>query len=455
MKKILFKNPIIATDTQLIEGDLLVEGEKIAGFGGNFFATDATVIDASGKYLLPGGVDPHTHFDLDVGFDRSSDDFYTGGIAAACGGTTTVIDHMAFGPDRCRLTHQIDVYRKLAKRCVIDYGFHGTLQHVDDAVLADMEKLPGEGITSLKFYTTYSHLLLDEDILLVMSRAKELGLTLCVHCENDAIVRMLTDQYLRQGHTQARYHPLARPPQAEAEAVFRCLSLAQAAAEPKLYIVHLSSAKGLCAARAAGSAKKDTVFLETCPQYLFLHEELYDKDEEGLKYIAAPPLRSKEDSRLLWQALANKDIDTIGTDHCPFAFSTQKQRGKNNFSLTPNGMPGVELRLPLLFSEGFMAGRLSLPDVVRLCCTKPAQIFGLTPQKGTIRPGADADLVLFDPTIHWVVHQKDLHENVDYTPYEGMHLQGRPILTLSRGETIVSSGRFRGERGRGQYLKRH
>lgn len=455
MQKLLFQNAQIATDTDLFRGDVLVEAGKIAAVAPHLEAGDARVIDAAGKYLLPGAVDAHTHFDLDVGFDRASDDFYTGGVAAAFGGTTTVIDHMADGPDGCELLHQVEVYHKLAERSVIDYGLHGVLQHVNEQVLADMALLPGVGITSLKYYLTYDTNLKDDEVFRVMQRAKELGIVLCVHCENHAIVTALRKQYAESGRTQPRFHPASRPPEAEAEAVFRSLALARAAGETKIYIVHLSTALGLHAAQLARQDGQQNIFLETCPQYLFLHDELNDDDREGLKYILSPPLRKEKDSTALWQALAGGDIDTVATDHCPFHFATQKQRGKDNFTLCPNGMPGVELRLPLLFSAGFMGGKLSLQQVVKTCCTRPAEIFGIAPQKGSIVPGADADLVLFDPDIKWTVHKELLHENVDYTPYEGIELQGRPVMTVSRGEIIVENGQFLGQRGRGRYLHRH
>ncbi len=454
MSKILFKQAQIATSQEVFCADLLIEDEKIAAIGSNLSADGAQVIDASGKYLLPGAIDVHTHFDLDVGFTRASDDFYTGSVAAACGGTTTIIDHMADGPEDCSLLHQVDVYHDLAKGSVIDYGFHGVLQHVNEQVLQDMALLKDAGINSLKFYLTYATCLSDADMFALMQRAQELGIVLCVHCENNAALSALREQFVQEGKTQAKYHPLSRPAELEAEAVFRSLCLAKTAGEPVMYIVHLSSAIGLEAARLARKCGQKNILLESCPQYLFLQDRFNDDDKEGLKYILSPPLRKKEDNEALWQALRSGEIDTLGTDHCPFFFETQKQLGKDDFTLCPNGMPGVELRFPLLFSGGFMQNRLTLPEVVRVCCTRPAEIFGIAPKKGDICIGADADLVLFDPTINWVVHHEDLHENVDYTPYEGIAMQGRPILTLSRGEIVVDNGRFMGKRERGRYLHR-
>lgn len=458
MQKLLIKNAQVATSKEVFNGAVLAENGAIAEIYREGDAlpgvSAAETIDAGGQYLLPGGVDPHTHFDLDVGFTRASDTFYTGTVAAACGGTTTVIDHMAFGPKGCALTHQPAVYHKLAQDSVLDYGFHGTIQHVDSGVLNDMATLKEEGITSLKLYMTYDDKICDNDIISIMRKAKELNLVICAHCENDAIVTRLRKEYTENGKTQAKYHPLSRPGEAEAEAVFRLLMLTQAAGGANVYIVHLSSALGLAAAQLARKNGQSNIFLETCPQYLFLSDSLYQDPAEGLKYVMSPPLRGQNDINALWHALEHGEIDTIGTDHCPFFFETQKQRGAQNFTLCPNGAPGVELRMPLLFSEGFLTGKLTLPQVVNACCTRPAQIFGIAQQKGDIIKGADADLVLINPHSEWVVTKTDLHENVDYTPYEGMKLKCRVTQTISRGETIYKNGEFTGHKGRGQYLKR-
>ncbi|MDL2325052.1 dihydropyrimidinase [Ruminococcaceae bacterium OttesenSCG-928-A16] len=456
MKKLLIQNATVATSTGVFNGDVLVEGETIAAVGQNLPAKGATVINATGEVLLPGGVDAHTHFDLDVGFTRASDDFYTGSVAAAHGGTTTIIDHMAFGPAGCRLTHQVGVYHQLAKDCVIDYALHGVIQHVDEQVLEDMALLRDEeGITSHKVYLTYADMLNDAEVLAVLQRAKQLGVTVCAHCENDAIVNSLRAQFVASGKTAAKYHPLSRPAEAEAEAIFRFLSLAKAAGEAKVYVVHLSTALGLQAIALQRAAGQQNIFAETCPQYLLLNDALYDDPAEGLKYLMSPPLRKTADEAMLWAGLQTGEIDTIGTDHCPFLLHPQKQRGKDDFTQAPNGAPGVELRMPLLFSEGYKKGRLTLPEVVRTCCTRPAEIFGIAPQKGDIQVGADADLVLFNPDEEWTVTHADLHENVDYTPYEGMQLCGKPVLTIARGQVIVKNGKFTGAAGRGKYLHRH
>ncbi len=456
MSKKLFQNATVVTSREVFEGAVLVEGERIALVareGEPLPENDVQVIDLTGKMLLPGGIDAHTHFDLDVGAMRASDDFYTGSVAAACGGTTTVIDHIANGPAGCALTHMPDVYLNLAKPAVIDYGLHGVISRVDATVLEDMEKLVQRGISSVKIYLTYAQKVEDPAILPVLARAKELGMVVCVHCENDATVTALRSRFVAEGHLQARYHPRSRPAEAEAEAVFRMMMLAKLAGEAKLCIVHLSSGLGLAAARTAREAGQRNVYLETCPQYLFLDDSNYLDDKEGLKFILSPPLRTKQDIAQLWAGVRCGDFDTLATDHCPFFFATQKQRGASDFTQCPNGAPGVELRMPLLFSKA-VQGVISLPAMVRLCCARPAEIFGLAHKKGDIAPGLDADFAVFDPAARWTATQSALHENVDYTPYEGMELQGTPVMTVSRGDIIVENGQFIAKKGRGQYLHR-
>ncbi|MFV0352057.1 MAG: dihydropyrimidinase, partial [Oscillospiraceae bacterium] len=336
-----------------------------------------------------------------------------------------------------------------------DYGFHGVIQHVNEEVLADMQLLrDSEGIASFKIYLTYDDMLPDGDVFKVLERAQELGLVVCAHCENDGVVNTLRKRFVDEGKTTPFYHPLSRPAECEEEAIFRFLTIAELAKEAKVYVVHLTTQLGLDAIRYKRAAGQKNIFAETCPQYLTLDDHLYTNENEALKYLMSPPLRKQDDIQALWDGLAKNDIDTIGTDHCPFFFATQKQRGANNFTMAPNGAPGIELRMPLIFSEGFVKGRLSLPQVVRQCSTRPAEIFGFAHQKGDIAPGLDADLVLFDPTVEWTVHKENLHENVDYTPYEGIKITGAPVATISRGEVIVENGILNAEKGRGKYIFR-
>lgn len=449
----LIKNAKIVTGPDIVAGDLLIEGESIARIDRNIPAGNAAIIDAEGKYLLPGGVDVHTHFDLDLGAVRATDDFRTGTAAAACGGTTTIVDHLAFGPPGCRLGHQIEVYRQLARDSAIDYSFHGVIQHVDDQVLADMEALIDQGIASYKVYLTYGGKLGDADILRVLARAGELGVVVCAHCENDAMIAFRTGRLLTHGVKGPEGHPRSRPDYCEAEAVYRMLALARAAGDAPLYVVHLSSALGLEAVRDARRRGQRRVYAETCPQYLLLDDSRY-AGAEGLKYIMSPPLRTPTDNQMLWEGMRRGDIDAVATDHCPFNFAVEKQLGRDDFSRCPGGAPGVETRMMLMLSEGFMKGRLSLPEVARLCCTRPAEVFGLYPKKGALLPGSDADMLMFDPDVEWTLTHPRLHERVDYTPYEGTLLKGAPMLTIARGEVVAKNGVFTGQPGRGRFLPR-
>jgi dihydropyrimidinase len=437
--------------------DISVRGGRIDALGQGLAEAcpDEEVIDASGMLVLPGGVDAHTHMDLLVGTLRATDSFLTGTIAAACGGTTTIIDHMAFGPAGCTLQHQVDVYHALADgKAVVDYGFHGVVAHVDDHILAQMGRLADEGVTSLKFYMTYGNRLEDEAIICLLARSAELGLLPCVHCEDHAMLTWLRGRFRALGMRSAPYHALSRPASCEAEAVFRVLTLAHAVGGAPIYLVHMSSAAAL---EAVGGLlfDADNAILETCPQYLVLDEVRYGlPGNEGLKYVMSPPLRTGADQEALWAALGDGRIDVIGSDHCPFDFKTDKMLGASDFALCPNGIPGVELRLPLLYSEGVVKRGMSPSRMVELCSTLPAKRFGIFPQKGTIAVGSDADLVLFDPERKVRVTHALLHERVDYTPYEGFELTGRPVMTISRGEVIVREGEFVGAEGRGRYLKR-
>jgi dihydropyrimidinase len=411
----------------------------------------STAIDAGGLLLLPGGVDPHTHFDLDIGFTKASDNFATGSVAALCGGTTTVIDHMAFGPDGCHLLHQYSKYQDLAKDCSCDYGLHGVLQHLGGTVIDDFSLLKDKGVSSLKLYMTYAFKL-DHDIALkALQRAKELDMTVCVHCEDDSLLQETRRRFVSEGKTNPSFHGKSRPPEAEAIAVRRILDLARKAGDARIYVVHLSTALGLEEIRKARKAGQENIFAETCPQYLLLDESAYDRPD-ALKYVMSPPIRSKSDAEALWDGLAKGDIDTIGTDHCPFFYETQKQRGASDFALAPNGAPGVELRMPLMLSEGFLKRKISLSRVIELCCSNPARIFGLS-QKGSLNDFQDADFALYS-TEDTAVTAESLHENVDYTPYEGMILKASPKLTVLRGELMAANGKFLGSKGTGSYIFR-
>ena len=460
----LIRGGTIVTQERLFKGDILIEDGRIsriteAGAPSGEISGDEPgleVICAEGRYVLPGAVDIHTHMDLDVGIARVIDDFYTGTVAAACGGTTTIVDHMAFGPAGCSPWHQVKEYHRLADgKAVVDYSFHGVLQHVNDDVLEEMAQIARqEGITSFKVYMTYDYRIDDLDLMKILERAREEKILIACHCENHGMVTYFREKFGEEGKTQAKWHPVSRPDEAEAEAAARFLALARAAGEAPVYIVHLSTRKGLEEVRRARAAGQKHFGAETCPQYLLLDEKFYDDPQEGLKAIMAPPLRRQEDREALWEGLARGELDTVATDHCPFTFAKQKQQGAQDFRKCPSGAPGVEERLILLYSEGVVKGRITLPQLVRYACTEPAKVAGLYPQKGAVAEGADADLVILDPEKEWVMTTGKLHGNADYTCYEGMKIRGAVEQVLLRGKTIAKDGVFTGQRGDGRFLHR-
>lgn len=456
----LIKNGMIATDEVVFRGDILIDGEKIAEVGENLACEGAEIIDASGMYVMPGAVDPHTHMDLDVGFARAIDDFYDGTVAAVCGGTTTIVDHMAFGPRDCSLWHQVEEYHRLADgNAVCDYGFHGVIQHpFTDERLAELAEIKEkEGISSFKFYMTYDYLLEDDEIFRLMRAAKEAGIVITVHCENHGVIQQLRKEFVEAGKTEAKYHPLSRPARCEAEAVDRMVHIAAMAGNAPLYIVHLTSAEGLHEVQKARAEKQPRLGVETCTQYLLLTDSLYDDPDEGLKAIMSPPLRKDRDREELWQALKDGELDVVATDHCPFHFRkgrAEKQYGRDNFTKCPNGAPGVQERLMLMFSEGFMAGRLTLPEVVKYCSSNPCRMFGLYPEKGSLEPGTDADLVLIDPSGTTEINEGYIRGASDYSCYDGMKLKGRIKSVYMRGGEVSRDGEFLGKRGDGRYLRR-
>lgn len=453
----LIKNGMVVTESETFLADILIEEGKIREIGTDLEKERAEIIDAAGRYVLPGAVDVHTHMDLQAGAYRAVDDFYDGTVAAACGGTTTIVDHMAFGPKDCSLWHQVEEYHRLADgKAVVDYGFHGVIQHVNESVLEEMGEISRkEGITSFKIYMTYDFMLKDQDILKVLRQAKEDGLVIAVHCENDGVINQLRAEYKEKGCTAPKYHPLSRPSRCEAEAVNRMIHLAAMAGDAPLYIVHLSSKDGLLEVEKARREKRPHVAAETCTQYLTMTDEKYEDEQEGLKVIMSPPLRHQEDCEALWNALRDNELDVVATDHCPFNFKIEKQAGAHDFTSCPNGAPGVEERLRIMFSEGVAKGRITVNQLVKYLCTNPSRMYGLYPQKGTLMPGSDADLVLMDPNKQRTLTHEDMHSAVDYTCYEGMELTGDIDLVMLRGKVIVKDNQFLGQKGDGQYLKRH
>lgn len=452
--KTVIRRGIIVSPSEVYEADILIEGEKIVSIGKDLEAVNAREIDACGKYVIPGGVDVHTHMDLQAGACRAVDDFYDGTVAAACGGTTTIVDHMAFGPAGCPLHYQKDEYHRLADdKAVIDYGFHGTAQHVNDEILQELESMVQDGVPSVKVYLTYDFRLDDADALKIMKKMKELGGVTAFHCENHAVVEDYRRMYRECGMTSPIYNAKSRPNLVEAEAVARILNLARLAGDAPVYIVHLSCKESLEAVADARRKGQKHIYVETCPQYLTLTEERY-LDEDGLKYIMSPPLRTQADCDRLWEGLASGEIQVVATDHCPFNYGVEKQLGKDDFTKCPNGAPGVEERVILLFSEGVMKNRISINRFVEMVCTNPAKIYGMYPQKGILQPGSDGDLVIIDPIAEDVITIDRMHGAADYTSYEGMKVQGRIDLVMQRGNILAEGNVFKGKKGAGRFLHR-
>src|SRR6266496_127203 len=452
---LLIKHGTIVTATDQYAGDVFVDGEKISTIGTSLTMPADRTIDATGKYLFPGGIDVHTHLDMPFGGSTSSDDFETGTIAAAHGGTTTVID-FAIQYHGQTLHHALETWSQKAEgRAAIDYGFHMIVTELTDQVEQEMDDLVREGVTSFKLFMAYPGVFMldDASIFKALLRTGRNGGTICMHAENGGVIDVLVKKALAEGKTAPKYHALTRPARAEAEATHRAIALAEMADVP-IYIVHLSAAEALDMVTEARD-RGLPAHAETCPQYLFLSYENYEEPGfAGAKYVMSPPLRAKETQDRLWRGLAFNDLQAISTDHCPFCMKEQKELGTDDFSKIPNGAPGVETRMSLVYDGGVRPGRISLNRFVELTSTSPAKIFGLFPRKGTIAPGSDADIVVFDPNRTITLSAKTLHMNVDYNPYEGRQVTGATDTVLSRGRVVIEDGKFVGRAGAGSFLKR-
>jgi dihydropyrimidinase len=452
---ILIQHGTIVTASDQYTGDVLIEGEKITTIGTSLNVQADRVIDATGKYLFPGGIDVHTHLDMPFGGTTSADDFATGTRAAAFGGTTTIVD-FAIQYRGQTLHHAWETWLKKAEgKAAIDYGFHMIVTDLNDQVEQEMDALVRQGVTSFKLFMAYPGVFMldDASIFKALLRTGKNGGTICMHAENGGVIDVLVQRALAEGRTAPKYHALTRPARAEAEATHRAIALAEMADVP-IYIVHLSAAEALemvTEARDRGLP----AFAETCPQYLFLSYDHYEEPGfAGAKYVMSPPLRARETQQQLWRGLAFNDLQVISTDHCPFCMKEQKELGTNDFSKIPNGAPGIETRMSLVYDGGVREGRISLNRFVELTSTSPAKIFGLFPRKGTIAPGSDADIVIFDPEKRVTLGVKTLHMNVDYNPYEGREVTGVTDTVLSRGRIVIDAGVFTGKAGAGSFLKR-
>ncbi len=463
MSKTLIKDGTVITAIDQMPADVLIEDGKVVALRGREHTVEADeIIDASGKYVMPGGIDVHTHMELPFGGTFAADTFETGTRAAAWGGTTTIIDFAVQTVGQSAMEGWEAWMEKARGNCAIDYGFHMITGDINDQTLKEMEQLVREGVTSFKMFMAYPGVFYSDDgqIVRAMQKAAEDGATVAMHAENGIAIDVYVEQALDRGETDPINHGLVRKSILEGEATHRAIKLAQVTGA-QLYIVHLSAKEALdevIRARDEGL----NVWAETCPQYLFLSLENLGDGFEGAKYVCSPPLRDEDagHQERLWQGLKTNDLQVVSTDHCPFCmgdhhtFGTQKQLGQGDFSKIPNGMPGVENRMELIYNGGVEEGRISLNRFVEITSTTPAKMFGLYPDKGTIAIGSDADIIVFDPKGTHVISADTHHMDVDYSAYEGWEMTGKVETVLSKGKVIISDDEYHGQPGDGEYLVR-
>ena len=453
----LITNGTIVTADGSTDADVLIDGETIAQIGRDLASTGVTAdqtIHATGKYVIPGGIDAHTHMELPFGGTFAKDSFESGTRAAAFGGTTSIIDFAVQGKGQA-LREGLDIWMAKAEGNVVtDYAFHMIMSDVNDATLTEMDGLVAEGIPDFKLFTAYPGVFYSDDgaILRAMQQTAKNGGLIMMHAENGMAIDVVAAQVVEAGTTDPIGHGLARKAVFEGEATNRVIRLAEAAGVP-VYIVHLSSSDALAEVRAARD-RGTKAFAETCPQYLFLSLDDMGNGFEGAKFVCSPPLRSKETWDDLWTGLVKDDLQLVATDHCPFDFHGQKELGRGDFRKVPNGLPGVEDRVDLLHDGGVVGGRISRERWVEIISTAPAKMFGMYPQKGAVAVGSDADLVIYDPNRLHTISAATHHMDVDYSCYEGRSVQGGSDIVLSRGTVIVRDGEFTGRKGHGKFIKR-
>ena len=453
--KILIKNGNIVTAVDNYFADLLIEDEKVSVIGRRLDMEADRVFDAAGKLVIPGGIDPHTHMEFPFGGTAAADDFRTGTIAAAHGGTTTIIDFAVQYHGQSLIEAVDNWHAKAEGKTAIDYGFHLITTDLPDERVPEMRQLIGEGVMSFKLFMAYPGVFLVDDatIYRAMKNAGKAGGLICMHAENGIVINEIIKHALAEGKTAPKYHALTRPTKAEAEGVHRAIAIAEMADSP-VYIVHLSCSDALEEVREARDLGVPA-YAETCPQYLFLDYTAYEQEGfEGAKYVMTPPLREKWNQDKLWQGLRGNDLQVVSTDHCPFCFKEQKEMGRDDFTKIPNGGPGVEHRMSLVYDGGVAGDRISLNRFVEITSTSAAKIFGLFPRKGTIAVGSDADIVIFDPNEEMTISASTHHMNVDYSAYEGRRVRGVTKTVISRGRVVIDDGRYVGNPGDGQFLKR-
>jgi dihydropyrimidinase len=459
---LLIKSGLVVTSTGSYKSDVFVKDEKIVAIGSSlppeYERIAEEVVDASGKYVLPGTIDPHTHMDMPFIGTKSTDDFLTGTVAAACGGITSLIDFEVLGKG-ITIKSAIEAKKPLAEgKAVIDYGFHPCITEANDTILEEIkDAIEVYGTPSFKLFMTYAFRADDYTLIKVLKKVKECGGLVQLHAENHSMMQIMHERFEKEGKLELYYHPMSRPNIVEEEAVQRAIYFTEFT-DSQLYIVHLSSKEGLNRIIKARD-KGLRVYSETCPQYLLLDDSCYKKPNwEGAKYIMSPPLRTKESNEALWNGIATGDVQTIGSDHCPFNFHGIKDMfGKDDYKKIPNGAPGVETILMLMHSEGVVKGRISLEKMVEVTSTNVARMFGMK-DKGEIAVGKDADIVVFDPKQKFTISCEKLHMNVDYNPYEGMEITGMPQMVFSRGKKVAqwykNHVEFIGKAGAGRFIKR-
>ena len=454
---VLIRGGRIVTAVDDYYGDIFIEDGVIRQIGASLDVGADRTIDASGKLVFPGGIDPHTHLEMPFGGTFSADDFDSGTVAAAFGGTTTLIDFAIQKKGESALKGLDTWHEKAEGKATIDYGFHMILTDMPEERLPEMERLAGAGVTSYKLFMAYPGVFYVDDGTLYRTfrQAGDNGTRISMHAENGLVIDEIIKAAVKDGKVAPKWHAHTRPTRLEAEGVHRAIAIAEVAGVP-LYIVHLSCSDALDEVKRARARGVD-VIAETCPQYLFLDQSAYEKEGfEGSKWVMTPPLREKWNQDVLWQGLAFRDLETIATDHCPFCFKDQKELGLDSFTQIPNGAPGVENRMSLVYTGGVAAGRISLNRFVELTSTAAAKAFGLFPKKGTIAVGSDADIVVFDPERRETIsvdNEATHHMKVDYSTYEGIEVTGMPETVLSRGRVVVSGGSLE-TKGGGQFIRR-
>ncbi|HEX3358943.1 MAG TPA: dihydropyrimidinase [Tepidisphaeraceae bacterium] len=452
---VLIKNGRVITATDDYVGDVFIDGEKIQSVGKNLAVQADRVIDASGKLVIPGAIDPHVHMELPFGGTVSSDDFRTGTIAAAFGGTTSIIDFAIQYKGKTFQQTLDDWDAKAQGKCAIDYSYHLAVTEYEAKHSSEFKKVIDRGVTTFKLFLAYPGVFMvdDQTMFRVMAAAGEAGGLTLVHAENGIAISELIDNLLAQEKIEPKYHAQSRPPVMQADGVARALRVGEVAKAP-VFIVHVSCEAAMTEivrSRDAGHRS----FGETCTQYLFLDDSYYDRPNfEGAKYVFTPPLVGKENIEPLWKGLKLGYLQEVSTDHCPFNFKGQKELGRESFTKIPNGGPGVEDRLSLVYQGGVIERGFSLNKWVDLCSTASAKMFGMFPKKGTIAPGSDADIVIFDPNKERTISAKTHHMNCDYSLFEGMKIKGYPETVLSRGKVIIENNEYKGKPGEGQFIKR-